>query len=321
MDREARAAFNETTRSEIFDWLGISASQVRDLDGFENFVFAVDNSIVRVTHKSHRDRHQLLGELEFIEYLAERGAPVASPVRLPDDRLLKSFEAFHVCRFQVAEGESLRDGLPDDDQVRAWGRGIGMFHRLATDFAPQYRRQDWQADENHQFRSRIPVEETTVLSAADGMMTSLAALPADEAVYGLIHSHAHPGNFLAEGSRLTFFDFDDCLYTWFGYDVATILLGVALDCWRQDQVAEEAVLEFLHTFLAGYEQEMPRASLMLEQMPLFLKLREFSLYAVIKAHMGDDHVEAGMPSVFMQDRKERLASGVPFLDLDFNQFS
>jgi Ser/Thr protein kinase RdoA (MazF antagonist) len=320
MDREARAAFNETTQTEIFDWLGIPFSEVSDLNGFENFVFSAHDRIIRVTHKSHRDRHQLLGALEFIAYLAEAGAPVAGPVRLPDHQLLKSFEAFHVCQFQVAQGESLRDALPDDSQIHAWGHSIGMFHRLAKDFVPEHRRQNWQEDENHDFRKRIPGEEEAVLAASDRMLASLAALRADDTVYGLIHSDAHPGNFLAEGARLTFFDFDDSLYTWFGYDIATILLGVALNCAMQAEVAEAAVQEFLQTFLAGYEEQMPRSSLMLAQMPLFLKLREFSLYAVIKAHMGDESLE-GMPRVFMQDRKEHLAADAPFLDLDFSQFS
>lgn len=322
MDQEARSAFTRAVRDEIFSSLGLAENLLEDLNGFENFVFRADQQIVRITHDSHRSAHQLMGELEFLEYLAANRAPVSAPLRFGDDELVRSFGDFHVCLFRHSAGSSLRGKQPQAAQVLAWGRAIGMFHRLTMDFSPAHRRQDWQSDENHQFHSRIPAQQQLVLDAADRLLNTLSLLPRDDWTYGLVHSDAHPGNFLVQDDQLTFFDFDDCLYSWFGYDIATILFGVALDAWSRDTTedAEQTVADFFRLFLEGYEREMPRSSLLLDAMPIFLKLREFSLYAVILAHLGDEQLE-GMPAVFMRGRQQRLEAGLPFLELSFQQFA
>ena len=316
MEAEAQEVFTDEIRHEIFEWLGVADADATDLNGFENFVYGCNNRVIRITHDSHRTSGQLLGELEFVGYLAAEGAPVAGPVLLPDGSLLRSFGDFHLCQFRQVAGSSLRGRLPVHGQTISWGRAVGLFHRLTQDFRSEHGRQNWQQDENHDFAKRIPAEQGKVLAEAEKMMSRLALLPRDSSVYGLIHSDAHPGNFLARGNELTFFDFDDCLYAWFGYDVATILLGISRFLEDNGKQVEKGVADFLEVFLEGYEREMPRSSLMLEHMPLLLKLREFSLYAVILAH----EVNQEGPNNFRKGRRERLENDVPYLDMDFTVF-
>jgi len=248
--QETRDAFSDDLRSELFRRLYV-AGDIVDLEGFENFVYQVDGRVVRVTHESHRTVEQLLGELEFVAMLAEQGAPVAGPIRLPGGDFIASLDGYHACLFEKATGTRVHPPI-DDAVITAWGEGIGLFHRLASDFKPRYPRQDWLQDDNHQFHDRIPAEQELILARADELMAVLNTLPADPSVFGLIHSDAHPGNFLAEGDTLTFFDFDDCLYAWFGYDLATLVFGIALFVDEKDRVAE--VSRFLDLFLAGYRK-------------------------------------------------------------------
>ncbi len=321
MEASAIADYGPVARRRIFEWLGIEFNSVIDLEGFENFVYASGSRVIRITHESHRSREQLLGELEFLTFLAEHDAPVARPVRLSNGEWLETIAPFHICQFERAPGTPAHDEPYSRSVIKEWGRCIGQFHRLATDFEPEHVRGDWSMDENHGFNTRIPEEQSLVRDKASQLMARLMNLPKEISVYGLIHSDAHSGNYLHDNGRLTFFDFDDCLHTWYGYDVATILLGVSLQPWvdASDAAMVDAVKHFLPVFLDGYANEYPVEKLMWDQMHDFLKLREFSLYGVIHAHMDPDNLQDWFPKKFMQGRQRRLQLDIPYLDMDFGQ--
>ena len=322
MEPAALSDYTEEARNEIFDWLKVRFSDVRDLEGFENFVYEHEGTIIRITHDSHRTPEQIRGELEFVSFLSVNKASAAAPLILPDGSHVKTLGKFQVCRFEKAAGEPLEDSF-GPDLVHEWGRCIGEFHRLSRSFNPEFKRQNWLEDENHQFGDRIPADQTLVLENGRALIRDLKNLTQTDDTYGLIHSDAHPGNFLGNENGLTFFDFDDCLYTWFGYDVATILFGVTLRPWvsNDESAREKAALDFFPIFLEGYASEAPLEGLMLEHMPLFLKLREFSLYAVIYAHMDPDNIDNWFAAKFMDARRQRLEEGKSYLDVDFTQFS
>ena len=316
MDAATRALFTSALKSEIFTWLGEQESDAVDLNGFENFVFGTGQDVYRITWEGHRSHDQLAAELEFLDYLQQAGAPAIKPRTLPDGSLLKRFGEFHVARFEQVHGESpCTESGYTPGVIRQWGRSIGQFHQLASQFDPVHQRGDWRTDENHQFDKRIPAEQAQVLVAAQTLMSDLSNLPVSTGTYGLIHSDAHVGNFLVHKGGLTFFDFDDCLYTWFAYDVATILFGAALQPWvpRDQQKIAGEIERFLDEFLAGYAETHDTAALMLEHMPVFLKLRELSLYAVIHAFMDMDEL-GWYASRFMEGRQARIEMQVPYLE-------
>jgi Ser/Thr protein kinase RdoA (MazF antagonist) len=322
LEAVALTDYDDEARAAIFSRLNVPFAEARDLEGFENFVYAYQDRIIRITHDSHRTREQLLGELEFLAHLKANGANVASPLLLEGDAQLTTIGRFHICVFEMAAGNPA-EGEFEPELIREWGRSIGAFHRLSRTFDPGHKRQNWRDDDNHRFAERIPRDQEKVHKAGEEVMRALAGLSESAETYGLIHSDAHPGNFVHQEGRLTFFDFDDCLYTWFGYDVATILFTAALRPWVSDDepARVKAVSEFLPVFLDGYCQESPVEHLMLDQMQLFLKLREFSLYAVIYAHMDPKTAGDWYINKFMDKRKQRLEDRAPFLDMDFSLFA
>ena len=168
----------------------------------------------------------------------------------------------------------------------------------------------------------IPPGQTLVLERSGELMGKLAKLDQAPEVYGLIHSDAHAGNYVNDGGILTFFDFDDCLYTWYGYDVATILLCVAIQPWVEDtqEAMASAVGEFLPVFMEGYCQASESGYLMWEHMHDFLKLRELSLYAVIHAHMDPEKPNGWLSRKFMRNRRARIERAMDYVDLDFSGY-
>ena len=61
---------------------------------------------MRLTHSSHCSREQLAGELEWIEYLHEKGANVYSPVHSKYNNLVEEIElevsSFYAVSFEKA---------------------------------------------------------------------------------------------------------------------------------------------------------------------------------------------------------------------------
>ncbi len=322
MEQDAIDAFTIDIKRDFIEALGLTGMPVRDLGGFESFLFAIADKILRITHLSHRSPEQIMAELEFVNYLSEKGASVCAPKQLANRQWVLNKGDFTACLFDTAQGKPLgaQDWVPD--VIREWGECIGQFHALSVNFQPTHRRIDWRADENHSFSERIPADQSELVVLANKLMKGLEELPVSKRNYGLIHGDAHAGNFFATNDRLMFFDFDDAIYTWFTYDIATILFGAVLakhlEPTRKSQ--EEMARYFLPHFLEGYNKSVPVDSFVLDEMSRFLKLREFSLYAVIHTHMDVNNLTDWYPARFMAGRRERLENEEPYLDLDFSSF-
>jgi Ser/Thr protein kinase RdoA (MazF antagonist) len=321
----ARDAFTSPVRDAIFVHFGLRQSDWQDLGGFESFVFAnaAEKRIFRVTHISHRSLADIQAELEFLSFLKSNGAAVSEPI-VPIHRqqveYVEQVGAFICCQFAMAEGRLVSQADWQSPLFESWGESIGQFHQLASQYQPVgAKRFDWRVDANLDYRSRVPPSETKILGFADQHVEALRRLPTDRDLYGLIHSDAHPGNFFLHGEALTFFDFDDCCYQWFVFDVATVLFGAVLRPWVGDsaQARETEAKNFLSAFLKGYSKAFNVSAFMLEQMHLFLKLRELSLYAVIHSQLDINNLEEDFPIKVMKGRQARLAADLPFLEIDF----
>lgn len=322
MEAAAKEAFTSEVRSAIFAHFKLVRSDWQDLGGFESFVFAqvAAKRIFRVTHTSHRSLADVQAELEFLSFLKSNGASVSEPVPLTNGQLVEQFGEFICCQFVMAEGQLVAQADWQSPLFESWGKSIGQFHQLASQYEPSgAKRFDWRVDANLDFSSRIPSAETKILEFADVHLAALRNLPINRELYGLIHSDAHAGNFFTHNNRLTFFDFDDCCYQWFVFDVATVLFGAVLRPWVGDSAKqrEPEAKTFLSTFLEGYSKAFNVSDFMLEQMGLFLKLRELSLYAVIHSQLDINNLVEDFPIKVMKGRQARLEADLPFLEIDF----
>jgi Ser/Thr protein kinase RdoA (MazF antagonist) len=162
--------------------------------------------------------------------------------------------------------------------------------------------------------ANLPPEETAVASRMHELQQYLQTLPKTPDSYGMIHFDPHGGNFfVADSGQITFFDFDDCAFGHFIYDVAlTVFYGVI---GQEDEVAWTDA--FLTHFLRGYRHEKALADAWVAEIPHFLKLREIDLYAVIHRSFDVDNIDNPWVAGFMEGRRQRIEEGVPFLDFDF----
>ena len=307
------------------DRFALAPAAARPLDGFESFVYECpradgDDVILRITHRLHRSVAQLEAEVDFIDHLASHGvtACAALPSRAGRkvERLDDKNGAFSAVAFEKAAGAPAGPGTWGPALWTAMGRMMGRMHALAGSYRPSVagRRLHWHAEVGAA-AAHVPAGQPAVAARVVELEATLSTFATGSAVYGLIHSDFHRGNFFVEDGHIHLFDFDDCQYSWYADDIAIALFyALPHDC---SAAADRAYArQFLEHFMAGYREQNTLDPAWLEHIPLFLRRREIELYAVILRSFGPDGLDDWSAS-FMRGRREKIERAAPYVEIDF----
>lgn len=327
MEEAIRERFNDDILAEARQRYGIAPDQIKLLDGFESFMFefAKDGRdyILRLGHSRRRTPDMIHGEVDWINYLADGGAGVARAVLSEKGELVEAIDddqggQFLATAFVKAKGGPAHPtGRWNEPLFVNYGRLLGRIHRLSKQYEPSHsawKRPSWD-DPTMQYADLYsPKEQTAVLARYREVMTILRRLPQNQDSYGMIHQDAHAGNFFVdEQYNLTLFDFDDCVYGHFAYDLAMVVFYAITN--EPDPVTTASQL--WPPFMRGYREENELESFWLAQIPHFMKLREIDLYGVLIDLFGDKPSGSAWVDGFMHGRRQKIESGAPYLEFDF----
>ncbi len=335
MEPRIRALYNDTILDEALARYGIAKSDIHPLDGFESFVYECQKgdqeTILRVSHSLHRSSDLTQGEIEWINYLADNGVPAARAVPSERGNLVEPIKVHDGSHFTAVSFERAAGDYPQRSDWQAGlagklGRIVGRMHALTKDFRPsdpRFTRHEWADDFADGFAERfLPPAETIVLDKFNQLRAYLHTLPKDRDSYGLIHIDVHGGNFYVDEGQITLFDFDDCQYAWFVYDIAMALFyAISHDCVAAEDIAWAD--SFLKQFMAGYRLENSLDPQWLRQIPYFLKLREIDLYIVLHRSRDLDDVDNLDPwdASYLRNRKFKIENDVSYVALDWEQYA
>src|SRR5205823_9967256 len=131
-----------------------------------------------------------------------------------------------------------------------FGRWIGRLHHASQLFQPQGpMRFHWFEDPLFRDPEHfLPESEPRLREEFAALIKYINARPASRENYGLVHGDLGPHNWRIQGDRVTAFDFDDCCYHWFAFDIA-----VAMVAARRLQAKYRR--GYLASLLDGYAQE------------------------------------------------------------------
>ena len=263
-----------------------------DYEGCANLVYQYERNdqprILRISYRPDRTVERVQAELHFINYLAEGGVRVSVPVRSENGNLLETIPAAGISFLAVSfvkgrgmrmpdNGYRYREGVSMDEYFQNWGQVLGQMHRLAKTYQPlssTIRRPEWHAWEYYQgfpYGERLPI----IQQKYDRLIAELHALPKDVDSYGLIHNDFNDGNFTVDydNGNITVFDFDDCCYFWFVYDIACAWEGGIGWAMSRPLAERKAFMDrYMEQLMAGYTRENTLSSEWLERLPLFLRL-------------------------------------------------
>ncbi len=329
MDPKIAARFNDAILHTAMERYEIPAGKINKLDAFESFIYEFERPdgqfILRIGHSGRRSAELIHGEVDWINYLSGCGVTVARAVLSREGHLVEPIEdgqggQFLCTAFVRAPGSEIQPHLINERFFQAYGRLLGRIHAASKAYVPSnptWRRYEWDSQINNTTENQLPPQEKLILKKFRQLHGYLRNLPRDPAGYGMIHQDAHPANFFVdEDYTITLFDFDDCVYGHFIYDIAMVIFYVSL----QEKDPQEFMTRFLPPFLTGYAAENHLDACWLKEIPFFLKFREFDLYAGIQFAFGDSALDNWCAN-YMRGRRERIVNDVPFLEFNWESMA
>jgi amicoumacin kinase len=333
MEPQIQKSFTPQILHKALKFYSIDPSDAHLLDGFESFIFDVQKGgeafILRIGHDSRRTPTLVQGESEFLNHLAKGGLSVPQVLPSANRRLVEQIPASDGAHFLTTLFEKAPGYPPSSEDwgpplFRSMGTFMGKLHQLSKGFkpsAPQFSRYDIDQDFEDMYttgQKHLSPADQPILQAYLETVDEIRLLPKSPNTYGLCHVDFHSGNFfVSDEGKITLFDFDDCQYAWFIYDIAMALFyAIPHDCITPDKLADAS--RFLTEFWGGYQEEKELNPDWLAAIPLFLRLREIDLYMIIHRSMDIKNLDPWCAS-FMDKRREKIIAKEPYCAIGFDK--
>lgn len=266
---------------------------VDEHEGGRNIVFIcsknmVDEYVLRISQLSDREEDDYLAELEFIHYLAQKGANVSNVILSKNEKMVECVEfsgkKTYICLFEYAKGMLISengykycDGHPITEYFYNTGKVLGKIHRLSKEYKPKHKRCDYFEKYNNEYINKlIPDKYLELKLAIKRRFEMFSFLPKDIDKYGLVHFDFSDGNYHIDMNtgEITVFDFDNSMYCWYMYDLANLWIhGVGWFQSETDMVKRKKYMdEYFEMVLNGYRSETNVDDFILKKLPLFIDM-------------------------------------------------
>ena len=318
-------------KEEIVKLYGLKGYELNEVAGHEGgrnrvFVCSADGEkkyVLRISSLADRTEEDYRAEAEFVHYLAENGAPVADVIPSKTGNYVERIDTGYAVLFRYAGGILLcdngyryREGAEITEYFYELGRTLGVIHRLAKSYEPVQRRAEFTDKYNSEYiRALIPDEYAELKEEISARLDEYQKLPRDKESYGLVHFDYSDGNFHVDmqSGKITVFDFDNCIYCWYMFDLAHIWThGVG---WAMGEKTAEARMAYMNgiyfaEILKGYRSETAISDEMLVKLPFFIDMTLIE-YIVDVFECAEREGEAADPEDF-EDEARCLIRGIPY---------
>lgn len=312
--------------AKLFD---ISQNDIKMFAGHEggrNQIFRCPKGILRVSTLDDRTLEDYLAETEFIHYLATNGAPVADVRGSVNGNFVEQIEAdsgkVYVSLFDYAKGMLLadngykyRNSAPLSEYYYNTGKALGKIHRLSKLYSPEHKRSDYFEKYNMDYiDSLIGNKYSKLKNAISELLDTLHKLPKDSEIYGLVHFDFSDGNYHVdmETGDITVFDFDNCMYCWYLYDLANLWTHGWGWCRFESNTErrKEIMADYFHSIINGYHSETDISEEFLQKLPLFINM--VLIENIVDAFECGKRENAEIAYEDIEDAAECLINKIPY---------
>lgn len=289
-------------------------------DGFHNKVYSSGNLIFRVSPSGRRKQKDIINELAVICELYEYGLPVSLPVKSVHERLVESIDNHHyVVAFEKAKGTSIdvtNREVWNKELFYHWGNEMGKMHSAGRKI--KVHRPIWTAQQPDLLNILPKITSEPITERYKQLLNQLGRFSLTPDLFGLIHNDFHQGNMVVNEGRLTIFDFDDCAYHWFAYDLATSFYHANWQASSFTPEDKEFSRVFWENFLNGYKEQRNISKELIQQIPIFLKIREIFLYTLFLEKWDLRNLE-DWQAYTLSNLKHTIETGKPYSDVNFSE--
>ena len=226
--------------------------------------------ILRVYRADWRNETEVQFELELLNFLQQKQAPVAGPVTTQDGLLSAPIESPEGMRlaalFQYAEGHAPEAAITTQ-QCQLLGRTVAEVHHMADDFVTEQQRPELEF--GHLVEEPIALYSPYLDSDARAYLQQLLidlrrqwpCLEKGIGVYGVCTGDINARNFhITDQHKISLFDFDQCGFGYRAFEIAKFASSIHFHGNKQ---------QLLAAFLAGYQQVRQLTTSELDAIPVY----------------------------------------------------
>lgn len=286
--QQAEMLYNSVAISE--NALGNSTNKIFEMATQETPI------ILRVSDYSENKKSHVDFELNWLNYLSEGMRQVVRPVLSKNENLYEIVKidkkSYILCAFEKASGKPVNTSNLNewnDTLFESLGKIMGKMHSLTKQYSIDkelIKRYEWYNDTI--FLPEYDFTNDDEINQRWNQITSeLHKLPRLKESYGIIHNDLHHLNFYIDGGEITVFDFDDCICSWYTFDIMLTMYHVVSTIpYEQGNERNQFAQRFILAFLQGYLRYNSIEKHWVDYFDLFLKYRRISTYKFIKYLFG-----------------------------------
>ena len=235
--------------------------------------------VLRITSVNDRTEEQIQAELDFIDYLREKGinVPEIIPTKRGDRIITKNtkYGDFFAVAFEKMPGKHLEFEELTNVQLFKWGELTAKIHEASEEYPPKSYKQrgSWKEDIDNAL-AWLDSEDQVIKEKLVEFQHWRANLPKDT-FYGLIHYDLELDNILWDKEKIYVIDFDDTAYYPFMAEFAFALMDIrGMEPKNRDKI--------LRKFVDGYTSIMKLPDDWEQQLEKFYILIDMLKYARTK---------------------------------------
>lgn len=244
--------YDEDTLDEMLSYYRISSNAI--------YPFCHNGQVcfLRLAPMDEKIEKNILGEIEFIEFLTQHNYPALKPITtLTGDMVVKldtKWGKYYACAFQKVAGVQIDATDMSKEIMYEYGKTLGKLHALSAEFKPNIKK--WTHLEVLEWIGEVLVEynaPANVFSELEEVKNELVGLLIKDNNYGLIHYDFELDNvFYDDQSKsCAVIDFDDGMYHWYALDIEQVFdsLGEEL----HEPMLQNAKDEFMKGYNTAHE--------------------------------------------------------------------
>ena len=302
-------------QSKIKECYGFDIEEAKCYFSTRNYVFVLPDgkTVIRVSMRGESgDRSALLSEVLWVDALKNYSDSICSPVPSQDNNYFEEFMVdginYRVTCFLQAKGQMLDPSKVDNWFYMLLGDTVGRIHKASKELQKQgfeFKRGHWH-DLPHFTTDTVKDKlAPELLAKCQAIMDEVRNIPKNQDIYGMVHGDIGSNNYFVDINNIWVFDFDDCHYNYFMFDIATalsmwLLFGVSgPDTANRDFLYKSGMLD---NFKRGYERHMKLTQKHWNNLELFIKLR-FVFINIILAKI----TETGL-GIDLESSKQMMAT-------------
>lgn len=272
-------------RKQLLDCYGLDINEAKCYFSTQNyaFIFPDKPNMIRVSIGKGKSREETLSEVLWVDDLKQFSETVCEPFPSLKNHIIEEFELdgvhYRAAMFRTAKGNVRDISRMDPMYFITVGDFLGRIHAASADAANQgitYRRKKWYDKRDITMESARKVLSPEMMERIEQIYCRVKEVPEDPRWFGMIHGDFHTNNFFVDGNNIWAFDFDECCYGYFMYDIASALItwlmyGYGMD---QNKTRRQTLYEdILPYFRSGYSLHLNLPEEHWDTLELFLEDR------------------------------------------------